>query len=346
MIDMMEDPGANEKVPGLRGQDARFALLSLVMTDATHPCREPHRLVIADQGRNAGRTRVVLILTLIMMVAEISAGWMFGSMALLADGWHMSTHAAVLGIAVFAYSYARRHATNAAYTFGTGKIGDLAAFTSAILLAVVAVLMAVESFQRLAAPVAIDFGEAMAVAVAGLVVNIISAWLLRDDHSHGHDHGHKHTDSRTDHYHEHHHHHRDHNREAAYAHVVADALTSVFAIVALAAGMLWGLAWMDPAMGVLGALIISRWAYALARSSGRVLLDATPTDTTAKAVRRAIESDGDARVTDLHVWRIAPGQLAAVLTVAAQRPQTSAHYRARLSNIENLSHTTIEVEAA
>jgi cation diffusion facilitator family transporter len=310
------------------------------MKDDTHPCRESHRLIIADQSRNAGRTRLVLILTLVMMVAEIAAGWAFGSMALLADGWHMSTHAAVLGIAVFAYAYARRHAANAAYTFGTGKIGDLAAFSSAILLAVVALLMAVESFERLAAPVPIDFRDAMVVAVIGLIVNLISAWLLKEDHHHGHNHSHEHH-----HHKEHHAHHRDHNREAAYAHVVADALTSVFAIFALAAGLIWGLAWMDPAMGVLGAVIISRWAYSLMKSSGRVLLDATPTGATASAVRRAIEADGEARVTDLHIWRIAPGQLAAILTVTARAPQTAAHYKARLSGIENLSHTTIEVEA-
>lgn len=308
------------------------------MTDDVHPCREPHRLVLADQSRNAGRTRLVLILTVVMMVAEIAAGWAFGSMALLADGWHMGSHAAVLGIAVFAYSYARRHATNAAYTFGTGKIGDLAAFTSAILLGVVALLMAVESFARLAAPVPIDFRDAMIVAVIGLVVNLVSAWLLKEDHHHDHHHDDHH------HHEEHRHHHRDHNREAAYAHVLADALTSVLAIVALTAGLVWGLNWMDPAMGVLGAIMITRWSWSLVRASGRVLLDATPTAATANAVRKAIEGDGDARITDLHIWRIAPGQLAAILSVAARKPATAAHYKARLSGIQNLSHTTIEVE--
>ncbi len=311
------------------------------MTDEAHPCREPHRLVMADQSRSAARTRLVLALTLVMMVAEIAAGVIFGSMALLADGWHMATHAAVLGIAVFAYSYARRHAANAAYTFGTGKIGDLAAFTSAVLLGVVALLMAVESFERLANPVAIDFRDAMAVAVVGLIVNLVSAWLLREDHHHDHSHGHDHDNG---HHHEHHDHQRDHNREAAYAHVVADALTSVFAIVALAAGLIWGLTWMDPAMGVLGAVIITKWALSLMQSSGRVLLDATPTGATANAVRKAIESDGESRVTDLHIWRIAPGQLAAVLTITARKPHTAAQYKARLTSISGLSHTTIEVE--
>jgi cation diffusion facilitator family transporter len=314
------------------------------MADVTHPCREPHRLALADQSRNALRMRLVLILTLAMMVAEIAAGWAFGSMALLADGWHMATHAAVLGIAVFAYSYARWHAGNAAYTFGTGKIGDLAAFVSAILLLEVAILMAVESAARLRQPVPIDFRDAMVVAAIGLLVNLISAWLLKDGHAHHHHQSHdRHHD---DHRREHHDHLRDHNREAAYTHVLADALTSVFAIVALAAGLLWGLAWMDPAMGILGAAIIARWAWTLMRSSGRVLLDATRTGATANAVRKAIETDGESRVTDLHVWRIAPGQLAAVLSVTARRPATAGEYRARLAAIPSLGHVTIEVEEA
>lgn len=322
------------------------------MKDATHPCREPHRLVIADQSRNAGRTRLVLILTLVMMVAEIAAGSIFGSMALLADGWHMSTHAAVLAVAVFAYAYARRHAANAAYTFGTGKVGDLAAFTSAILLGVVALIMGYESIERLANPVTIAFNEAIIVAVLGLLVNIVSAWLLKDDHTHGHDHEEHHDhDHGPDHDHTHHHaehhaHKRDHNREAAYAHVLADALTSVFAIVALTAGLFWGLNWMDPAMGVVGALVIAKWSWSLMRSSGRVLLDATPTAATEKAVRKAIERDGDAEIADLHVWRIAPGQLAAVLTIVARTPQPAAHYKTLLAGITGLSHTTIEVEQA
>ena len=320
------------------------------MTENTHPCREPHRLVAADQGHNARRTRVVLILTLVMMVAEIAAGWIFGSMALLADGWHMATHAAVLGAAVFAYSYAQRHAGNAMFTFGTGKIGDLAAFASAILLCVVALLMAIESFERMASPIPINFRDAMIVAVAGLAVNLVSAWLLRDDHHHDHEHTEDHD--RGDHAHahhaheEHHAHARDHNRDAAYAHVLADALTSVLAIVALTAGLIWGLSWMDPAMGIVGAVIITKWSWGLLKASGRVLLDATPTVATEIAVRKAIERDGDSRVADLHVWRIAPGQLAAVLTVIARTPHTAAHYKARLAAVRGLAHTTIEVEEA
>ena len=320
------------------------------MTENTHPCREPHRLVAADQGHNARRTRVVLLLTLIMMVAEIAAGWIFGSMALLADGWHMATHAAVLGAAVFAYSYARRHAGNAMFTFGTGKIGDLAAFSSAILLCVVALLMAIESFERMASPVPINFRDAMVVAVVGLLVNLVSAWLLRDDHHHDHEHTQDHDPgdhAHADHAHEEHHAHaRDHNRDAAYAHVLADALTSVLAIVALTAGLIWGLNWMDPLMGIVGALIITKWSWGLLKASGRVLLDATPTVATEIAVRKAIEKDGDSSVADLHVWRIAPGQLAAVLTVIARTPHTAAHYNARLAAVRGLAHTTIEVEKA
>jgi len=307
---------------------------------------------MADQSRNAGRTRVVLILTVVMMVAEIVAGSIFGSMALLADGWHMSTHAAVLAVAVFAYSYARRHAANAAYTFGTGKVGDLAAFTSAVLLGVVAVFMAYESIVRLANPVAIAFHEAIIVAAVGLLVNLVSAWLLKDDHTHDRAHEHDHEahgpaeHEPDDHHHhaEHHAHKRDHNREAAYAHVLADALTSVFAIVALTAGLFWGLNWMDPAMGVVGAVIIAKWSWSLMKSSGRVLLDATPTAATERAVRKAIESDGETEIADLHVWRIAPGQLAAVLTVVTRAPKPAAHYKARLAGIAGLSHTTVEVE--
>ena len=195
------------------------------MTENIHPCREPHRLAVADQSRNVSRTGLVLILTLVMMAAEIAAGWIYGSMALLADGWHMATHAAVLGGAVFAYSYARRHAANAAYTFGTGKVGDLAAFTSAILLCVVALLMAIESFERMARPIPIEFRDAMVVAVIGLIVNLVSAWLLRDDHHHGHEEAHDHGGhAHASHaHHEHHEHARDHNRDAAYAHVLADA---------------------------------------------------------------------------------------------------------------------------
>lgn len=304
---------------------------------ATHHCREPHRLAGPDQSRNAGRTRLVLILTIVTMVAEIVAGTLFGSMALLADGWHMASHAAVLGIAVFAYAYAKRHAANAAYTFGTGKVGDLAAFTSAVLLGVVALLMAIESGIRFANPVSIAFDEAIVVAAIGLTVNIASAWLLHEggqhhDHSHAHPHG------------EHRHHHHDHNLRAAYVHVLADALTSVLAIAALVAGLVLGWTWMDPAMGILGAILIGRWSIGLMQGAGRVLLDATPTAETENAVRDAIEQDGESKIADLHVWRIAPGQLAAVITIVTPTPHTAAHYKGLLTAIAGLSHTTIEVE--
>jgi cation diffusion facilitator family transporter len=321
-------------------------------TDPTAPhslesWQKPHRFLAEKHGKNARRTQAVLILTAVMMVAEIAAGTMFGSMALLADGWHMASHAAALGIATFAYAYAHRHAENNIYTFGTGKVGDLAAFSSALLLVMIAGFMIIESVQRLMAPVSIAFNEAIAVAVAGLAVNLISAWMLKDEHDHGHEHGHD-PENAHDHDHDAHHHHddhhRDHNLRAAYVHVLTDALTSVLAIIALTAGLFWGLTWMDPVMGIAGALVIIHWAWGLIGSAGRVLLDAAPSGDTTTAVRKAIEADADNRVSDLHVWRVGPGHLAAVLTVVTHNPRPPAHYKNLLGGIASLSHITIEVE--
>ena len=319
--------------------------------------QKPHSFLATGHQKNARRTMIVLWLTLAMMAAEIVAGTMFGSMALLADGWHMGSHAAALGIAAFAYFYARRHAESSVYTFGTGKMGDLAAFSSALLLLMIAGLMAWESLQRLLTPIDIAYGEAMAVAVIGLIVNIVSAVILKDDHAHLHEaelraeeHAHDH-----DHHHDHHHdhardhghdhgHHQDHNLNAAYVHVLTDALTSVLAIVALGAGMLWNLAWMDAAMGIVGAAIIVRWAWKLIASTGRILLDAAPSGDTTAAVRRAIEAEEDNRIADLHIWRVGPGHLAAVVTVVTHQPRAPAHYKALLAGIPYLSHITVEVE--
>ncbi|MBY0509497.1 MAG: CDF family Co(II)/Ni(II) efflux transporter DmeF [Rhodospirillaceae bacterium] len=305
--------------------------------DSLTPWQKPHRFLADGHGKNARRTMAVLILTAAMMVAEIVAGTVFGSMALLADGWHMGSHAAALGIAVFAYAYARRHADNDIYTFGTGKVGDLAAFASALLLLMIAGLMAYESAQRLIAPVTIAYNEAILVAVVGLAVNLVSAWMLKDDHNHGHEHDHH-----DDHAHEHHHH--DHNLRAAYVHVITDALTSVLAIVALLAGLLWNLVWMDALMGIVGAGIIVRWAWGLLRSTGRVLLDAAPAGDTTAAVRGAVEAEADNRIADLHVWRVGPGHLAAVLTIVTHHARTPAHYKKLLAGIPCLSHVTVEVE--
>lgn len=251
------------------------------MTNDTFRLSTPHEHVfLGDQHeRNERRTWFVIALTATMMVAEITAGSIFGSMALVADGWHMSTHAAAMLIAALAYRYARKHARNARFTFGTGKLGDLAAFASAIILALIAVLIGWESLQRFYSPVSINFGEAIFVAVIGLAVNIASAFLLRDDHSHHH-HGHEHHGHE---HHDHDHHDRgagstDNNLRAAYIHVIADAFTSVLAIAALTLGSLYGWVWLDPSMGVVGAIVIARSSWGLIHDAGSVLLDYVPED--------------------------------------------------------------------
>lgn len=293
------------------------------------------------------RTRWVVGITLAMMLGEIAAGTVFGSMALLADGWHMGTHAAALGVALFAYVYARRHAGDQRYSFGTGKVGPLGGFASAVGLAVVALLVLVESAMRLGSPVSIRFDESIAVAVLGLAVNLGCAWLLRDhDHEDGHDHG----EDR-----EHggrvdrpvaasgaHGHHRDHNLRAAYLHVLADALTSVLAVVALVSGRSLGWTWMDPVMGIVGGLVIARWSWSLLRETGRVLLDGEVSPARRQAIVAALEDD-DVRVTDLHLWRIGPRHLAAIVSLATLDPREPRHYRARLSGFRDLAHVTVEV---
>jgi cation diffusion facilitator family transporter len=317
-------------------------------SDSLAPWQKPHSFLADRHGKNARRTMIVLWLTVVMMVAEIVAGSMFGSMALLADGWHMGSHAAALGIAAFAYGYARRHAENSVYTFGTGKVGDLAAFASALLLVMIAGLMAYESAVRLVNPEPIAYIDAIIVAVIGLIVNFVSAWILKDDHSHGHE-EHAHAPDDHDHHdhghHDHHQdHHQDHNIRAAYVHVLTDALTSIFAIVALVAGLFWGAAWLDAAMGIVGAAIIIHWAWGLLKTTSRILLDAAPSGDTTLAVRKAIEAEADNRIADLHVWRVGPGHLAAVVTVVTHHSRTPAHYKKLLAGIPSLSHVTVEVE--
>ena len=304
---------------------------------ADHLDRWQHEHVFGTEARTAGerRTRWVIALTFVMMVAEIAGGLVFGSMALLADGWHMGTHAAALGVAAYAYAYARRHADDPRYSFGTGKVGALGGFASAVGLAVVALLVFGESAARLASPVEIHFDEAIAVAVAGLAVNLASAWLLRaHDHGHGHHHGHEHG-----------HQHHDHNLRGAYLHVLADALTSVLAIAALLTGKHLGWTWMDPAMGLVGAAVIARWSWGLLRDTSAVLLDAEVGAGTADAVRSAIEADADNRVTDLHLWRVGPRHLAAIVTVVTHHPRDPNHYKALLDHHGDLAHVTIEVYA-
>ena len=295
-----------------------------------------HDFLGAAHERNARRTRWVVLLTAVMMVGEIVAGYATGSMALLADGFHMATHAGALGVAVIAYAYARRHVGNPRYSFGTGKVGDLAGFASALVLGMIALGIAVESAARLANPTQVAFGEATLVAVVGLFVNLASAALLSGGHGHDHHHHHHHHA----HEHGHHHHGADNNLRAAYLHVLADALTSVLAIVALLAGRYLGWVWLDPAMGIVGAIVIARWSWSLMRDTAAVLLDTTDPHL-AEEIRDCVEGPGDLRIVDLHVWQVGPGAHAAILDVAGPRP--AAEIRKRLEPVHELAHVTIEV---
>jgi cation diffusion facilitator family transporter len=282
---------------------------------------------------NERRTWFVVALTIVMMVGEIAAGSFFGSMALLADGWHMATHAAALGIAATAYLFARQHARNSRFAFGTGKFGDLAAFSSAVILLIIAVQIAYESAVRLVYPVPIIYGEAIAVAVLGLGVNLVSAWLLRDSHDHHHGHGHSHQD----------HHHHDNNLRAAYVHVLADAATSVLAIAALVTAMYSHWVWTDPVVGIIGSLVIASWAYGLLRDCGAVLLDVSADKDLEAVIRDRLETKGD-RVIDLHLWQVGPGHRAAVISVISDNPLPPATYKRRLAGLQGLCHVTVEVQ--
>ena len=293
-----------------------------------------HVFLGSHHDRHERRTWFVVALTAVMMVGEITVGWLSGSMALLADGWHMATHAAALGIAGLAYLFARRQAGNSRFTFGTGKFGDLAAFSSAIILAMIAVQIAYESVMRLIHPVPIAYGDAIAVAALGLCVNLASAWLLRDDHDHHHGDGHSHGDG---------HHHHDNNLRAAFVHVMADAATSVLAIAALVVAMVSQWVWADPAVGIVGSLVIASWAVGLIRASGAVLLDVNADKGLETVIRDRLETKGD-RVTDLHLWQVGPGHRAAVISVISDNPLPPATYKRRLGGLRGLSHVTIEVE--
>jgi len=300
-------------------------------TESLDNWRHRHDFAVHNpQGER--RTFYVLILTAITMVIEIIAGTVYGSMALLADGWHMSTHVAAFLIATFAYRYARAHADNPAYAFGTGKVNVLGGFASAVALAVVALMMLIESLERVVNPTAIAFNEAIAVASLGLAVNVISALLLKHDHHHHH--GHEHHD---------HDHHHDHNLRAAYIHVLADALTSLLAIMALLSGKYFGWAWMDPIMGIVGAIIITRWSWGLLMQTSPVLLDASIDADYLADIRQAIEHDADNQVTDLHIWRVSANHYAAIIALVTRQPRASGHYRELLADFHRLSHVTIEV---
>ncbi|MCQ3002503.1 CDF family Co(II)/Ni(II) efflux transporter DmeF [Pseudomonas syringae] len=299
-----------------------------------------HVFLGSSHDENAKRTLWVVALTVVMMVAEIAAGYITGSMALLADGFHMATHAGALGIAAAAYSYAKRHAASAQYSFGTGKVGDLGGFASALILGLVAIGIGVESVVRLFEPTQVAFGTATWIAVVGLIVNIVSALLLSGGHNHhhGHDHGH-------DHGHTHHAHGQDNNLRSAYVHVLADALTSVLAIAALLAGRYLGWVWLDPVMGIVGALVIARWSWSLIRTTSGVLLDRTD-EHVAQEIRDIIEQSGDTKITDLHVWQVGPEARAAIVSVVGNASVTADMIRARLAPVHEVTHLTVELRSA
>jgi cation diffusion facilitator family transporter len=305
-----------------------------------------HSHVFLGEGhdKNERRTWAVIALCAAMMVAEIVGGLLFGSIALVADGLHMSTHASALLLAALAYRYARRHADDPRFSFGTGKLGDLAGFSSAIVLLMIAVLIGYEAVARLIAPVPISFNETIPIAVLGLIVNIVSALVLSGghDHSHSHDHGHSHEHGDA---HVHGTAHRDNNMRAAVIHVLADAVVSVLVIAGLLLGRTFGWLFMDPLAGLVGAAVIASWSYGLIRDTGAILLDMNPDRGMAERVRATIERDGD-RLEDLHLWRLGPGHLGAILSVATTKPRDAGYYRSLLRHFRNLSHVTVEVQQA
>lgn len=320
------------------------------MTSSSDPRGHTHNHVFlgASHDENQRRTTAVVILTLIMMVGEIVAGYITGSMALLADGFHMATHAIALAVAAMAYAYARRHAANARYSFGTGKVGDLSGFASALVLGIIAIGIGIESVDRLINPVSVDFSSATLVAIIGLLVNIASAVILGAGHSHGHghDHGHHHH-SHNGHAHDHSHAHtakaqghKDNNFRAAYVHVLADALTSVLAIAALLAGRYLGWTWMDPVIGIVGAVVIANWSWTLMRDTTAILLDETD-HKVADEVRALVEAPGDATINDLHVWRVGPEHHAAIVDVSSTT--CCEDLRARLAPVHEIAHLTVAV---
>lgn len=287
-----------------------------------------HEFHIDPEGKSERRTFRVVVLTLVMMVVEVVAGWVYGSMALLADGWHMGTHALALGVTLFAYVFARRHANDRRFSFGTGKVAALGGFASAVALGGVALLIGVESAERLIERPTIAFDQALLVAMIGLVVNVVSAAMLHDGRGHGHGHGHGH---------------HDHALRAAYMHVLADALTSVLAIAALLTGKYLGWVWMDPAMGLVGMVLIARWSVGLIRDSSGVLLDYEPDETGTGEIRRALEAEPETRVCDLHVWHLAPRQRAVLVSIVTHDPKPPEHYKALVESVGPFAHVTVEV---
>ena len=292
-----------------------------------HPfvCPHEHNFLSENHHVNERRTWFVIGLTATTMVVEIFSGLLFGSMALLADGWHMASHASAMGITALAYYCARKHLNNPRFTFGTGKIGDLAGYSSALLLALIAFFMVYKSIRRLLNPVIIHFNEAILVAIIGLTVNLVSAFILKEDH-------HKHEG-----------HHSDHNLRAAYLHVLADSLTSILAIVALLFGKFRGWTFLDPVMGVVGALVISRWSYGLMRDTGRVLLDYNHNQAITRQIKEALRDGEKVNIGDLHVWRVGPGHYSSSISLKTEKVHNTGYYKNRLCHIPDLAHVTIEV---
>jgi len=287
-------------------------------------------------------TRRVVYITAAMMVVEIAGGYMLNSMALLADGWHMSSHALAMGLSVMAYALARRYATDGRFAFGTWKIEILGGFSSALLLAVVAALMMIQSLQRLFVPADIHYDEAIPIAVLGLGVNLLCAWLLKGEHGHDHGHGHHH-----EHGHGHDHGHHDVNLRAAYLHVIADAATSVLAIVALIGGKLYGAAWLDPVMGIVGSILVARWAFGLLRESGRILLDAEMDQPVVEEIRDVVKVHfAKAAISDLHVWRVGRDSYACILGLVTTTAISADDVRRQLAIHEELVHVTVEIAVA
>jgi cation diffusion facilitator family transporter len=309
--------------------------------------RHSHVFLGDAHERNERKTWTVIAICTAMMLAEIIGGVWFGSVALIADGLHMSTHAGALLIAALAYTYSRRYSRDERLSFGTGKLGDLGAFTSAIVLAMIALFIGYESIDRLFHPVSIAFNQAIPIAGLGLGINLLSAFLLRDDHDHHHAHSHEHDhdDDESDHAHEHRQRgdfHRDHNLRAAFVHVMADAAVSVLVITGLVAGRQFGWNWMDPLMGLVATVVILSWSWSLVRAAGAVLLDASPDPALSAKIAARLEQRGD-RISDLHLWRVGPGHLAGIISLVSDHPESPRSYKQRLSDLP-LSHLTIEVE--
>jgi cation diffusion facilitator family transporter len=302
------------------------------------PWRHGHDFV-GDLGMAEKNTRRVILLASLMMAVEIVAGLKLHSMALFADGCHMSTHVAAFLITAWAYAVTRKNAGNRLYSFGAGKVGVLGAYTSAIILAGIALFMLVESVKRLFQPLVIHYNEAIGIAAVGLVVNLVSAFLLQGSHPHRH--GQEHGSHSQPHSHSHEH---DINLKSAYIHVLADAATSVLAIIALTAGRLWGAAWLDPVMGIVGSAVIAQWARGLLRQTQIILLDKEPEDSDLnQEIRKAIESDGDSVITDLHIWQVGLNKFAAIISLVAHQPKSPEAYKAPLKEHEELVHVTVEI---